>query len=574
MSGTVDRAAAGDGGRARPATVGGYLAARLAQLGAHHLFGLPGDYNLSLLDEMLAGGAVHWVGSTNELNGAYAADGYARVARGPAALITTYGVGELSALNGIAGSFAEDVPVVHVVGMPTRAAMARGAPLHHSFLDGEFRRFERMSREVTAAQAVLEPHTAAADIDRVLRVALETSKPVYIGVPLDVATVTLDAAAADALDVPLGIAPSEAAGIEQFRTALAQRLSVEDEVCVLAGPRVHRRGLEHLVAELAELPGVRVASQAGSKALLDEDHPASLGTYMGANTMAVQARRTVDEASLLVMAGAVQSDFTTGFFTHRYDPAAAVELGIDQARIGYAVYPRVRLEDSLRVLHEEVEKAGFPTAAPVTLAPPAPAPDGDDEALDQQRFWALLQHWIAPGSTVIADAGTAFYGALDLRLPPESDLLGQPVWSSIGFTLPATLGAGLARADRRPVLLIGDGAAQLTATELGTLHARGVRPVVFLLNNGGYTVERVIQSPEATYQDIVAWDWTNLPAALGAADVDTATARTTGELRAVLARSTDPGRSLFVEVVLPPRDAPRLLLDLARGVAGTNDPTS
>ncbi|MCW0213236.1 MAG: thiamine pyrophosphate-binding protein [Pseudonocardia sp.] len=549
-------------------TVGGYLAARLVQLGATDLFGLPGDFTLTLLDEMLAVDGLAWIGSTNELNAAYAADGFARVGRRPAALVTTYGVGELSALNGIAGSYAEDVPVVHVAGMPSRAAMGRGAPLHHTFLDGDFRRFERMSREVTAAQTVLDPGNATTEIDRVLRTALDTSKPVYIGVPLDVAAASVPAGA---LASPLGTATSEAPAVEEFRAALWRRIAAESEVCVLAGPRVHRRGLEHLVAALAELPGVRVASQSGSKALLDEEHPASLGTYLGATTHSPVTRDLVDGASLLVMAGTVQSDFTTGFFTHRYDPAAAVELAVDHARIGRAVYPGVRLEDSLRVVHDLVEHSAFAPVEPVTAALAAPAPaDSLDAPLDQARFWAEVQGWLPPSTTVIAEAGTSFYGALDLRLPRESDLLGQPVWSSIGYTLPASLGAGLARPDRRPVLFIGDGSAQLTISELGTIYARGLTPVVFVLNNGGYTVERAIQSPKAAYQDIVAWNWTRLPAALGAPEVECLTVRTARELRAAFDRAADPDHAVLVEVVLPPLDVPRLLDEITRGIAAAN----
>ena len=553
-----------------PRTIGAYLATRLVQLGVGHLFGLPGDFNLTLLDEMLQVPGLEWVGSTNELNAAYAADGYARVGRRVGALVTTYGVGELSAVNGVAGSYAEDVPVVHVVGMPTRASMAAGAPLHHTFLDGDFRRFERMFREITAAQAVLEPHNAVSETDRVLRVALETSKPVYIGVPMDVATAPPGPGSEGLERTPLTAPVGDPVSIQQFRAGLSQHLQQHDSVCVLAGPRIHRRGLEGVVAELAELPGVRVASQSGSKALLDEEHPASLGTYLGATTGSDAARAAVDDARLLVMAGTVHSDFTTGFFTHGYDRDAAVELAVDHARIGRAVYPRVRMEDSLQVLHELVATAGFPQAPPVALPrPTAEAHGAEDAELDHGRFWSLLQHWVAPRSTLVAEAGTAFYGALDLSLPAESDLLGQPIWSSIGFTLPATLGAALARPDRRPVLVIGDGSAQLTVQELGTLYARAPGAVVILLNNDGYTVERAIQSPDAVYQDITAWDWTSLPAALGARDVHAARVRTVGELRGALERARDPGSAAFLEVVLPARDAPRLLLELARGLSST-----
>src|SRR3984893_1714218 len=122
-------------------TVVAYLATRLVQLGVTHLFGLPGDFNLTLLDEMLTVEGIAWSGSTNELNAAYTADGYARVGRRPGALVTTYGVGEVSASNGNAGSYGEDVPVVHIVGMPSRASMERGAALHHTFVDGDFLRF-------------------------------------------------------------------------------------------------------------------------------------------------------------------------------------------------------------------------------------------------------------------------------------------------------------------------------------------------------------------------------------------------------------------------------------------------
>jgi TPP-dependent 2-oxoacid decarboxylase len=555
-------------------TVGFYLATRLVQLGVSHLFGLPGDYNLTLLDELLAVEGIDWSGSTNELNAAYAADGYARVGRRLGALVTAHGVGELSAINGIAGSYAEDVPVVHIVGMPSRAAMERRAALHHTLLDGDFLRFVRMSSEVTAAQAVLDPRTAAQEIDRVLQVALNTSKPVYLGVPVDVANAPVLGAP---LRIPLRGVGSEAGTVEAFRKALERRFAGEKGITVLGGPRIHRRGLEPMVAELAALPGVRVASQPGSKALLDEGHPASLGTYSGAATRSDETRDAIDNGSLLVLAGTVESDFTTGSFTHRYDSALAVSLAVDHARIGRAVYPGVRLEDSLQVLHQLVSKIQFDDAdaGAIALTAPASVPGGNlDEPLNHARFWARVQDWLPPSTTVAAEIGTALYGVLDLRLPPESDLLDQPVWSSIGFTLPAVLGAALARPDRRPVLFIGDGSAQLTVQELGTFYARGIRPVVFVLNNDGYTVERLLQSPNADYQDIVQWNWTELPAALGGTDVRTAKVGTVRELRDALQGASDPEYAWLIEVILPRMDLPHGLLGLARGKQATISTTS
>jgi indolepyruvate decarboxylase len=226
---------------------------------------------------------------------------------------------------------------------------------------------------------------------------------------------------------------------------------------------------------------------------------------------------------------------------------------------------------SRRWTQQLVSKSQFADASAVALTAPASVPGGNlAEPVNHERFWAWVQDWLPASTTVAAEIGTAFYGALDLRLPPESDLLGQPVWSSIGFTLPAVLGAALARPDRRPVLFIGDGSAQLTVQELGTFYARGIRPVVFVLNNDGYTVERLLQSPNADYQDIVPWNWTELPAALGGTDVRTAKVCTVGELQNALQGASDPEHAWLIEVMLPRMDVPRLLVELARGKRATN----
>ncbi|WP_435126688.1 alpha-keto acid decarboxylase family protein [Actinacidiphila sp. bgisy144] len=549
-------------------TVGRYLATRLKQLGAGHVFGLPGDFNLNLLDEILAADGLTWTGSANELNAAYSADGYARAGRRVGALVTTYGVGELSAINGTAGSFAEHVPVAHIVGMPPRAALLSGARVHHSLLDGDHYHFVRMFDEVTAAQVVLGEDPASA-IDDILSTMLTKSRPVYIGVPLDVAQALVSS---DRLHTKITPAASDPAAVAAFESALRARLDDVPGVVLLVGHGVHRRGLEPDIETLAGFPGVRIATQAGAKAILDEGHPASLGTYFGAETLTASTRRLVDEAALLVMVGTAVSDFMTGFFTHGYTPENAVELALDHARIGHAVYPGVRLADSLASLRLAMAETKF---TPVSGVKPdeRDRPTGrrpQSAPLDQQTLWQELQEWLEPDTIVIAEAGTAFYGALDLTLPERSDLLGQPVWSSIGYTIPATLGAALARPDRRPVLLVGDGAAQLTVQEFGRLFGQDNKPVVFLLDNDGYTVERKIQSPDASYQDIVRWDWSLVPRALGAAGAQVHDVRTVGELRASLRKARDRTAGHFVRLRLNRHDAPRLLLALAAGITGAN----
>lgn len=553
-------------------TVGQYLARRLAQLGATSLFGLPGDFNLTLLDEMLSVDSVTWVGSTNELNASYAADAFARAGRGLGAFVTTFGVGELSAVNGVAGSYAEDVPVVHVVGMPSRAAMEQGVPLHHTLLDSDFDHGLRVAREFTVADAVLRPESAAREIDRVLTAVLSASKPGFIGVPLDVAAAVVQDSADNQ---PPAVAQTRPDVLAAFERALRDHVGRASCATLLVGPRVHRRGLEPVVQEIAELPGVLVASQSASKAILDERHPASLGTYLGKTTGQTATRDAVDQAEMLIMIGTVTSDFTTGFFSHKYVPEEAVELALDHARIEHAHYPGVMLHDALDLLKRVIADAQLSAVEGVAPSSSEGADDtpalNDDDALTHDLFWPEIQNWIAPQTTVIAEAGTSFYGALDLQLPADSDLLGQPVWSSIGYTLPAVLGAGLAQPQRRPVLFIGDGSAQLTVQELGSVFKRVPNSVTFLIENRGYTVERYIQSPDAVYQDVTTWDWPSIPAVLGAPHVHTPRVKTVGELRQVLQETaTNRDQSYFITVDLPERDAPRLLKVLAEGIAATN----
>jgi len=550
-------------------SVGQYLALRLREVGVAHLFGLPGDFNLSLLDEMLSDTGLEWVGSTNELNAAYTADAYARVRRSLGALVTTYGVGELSAINGIAGSYAEDVPVVQITGATSTQASTARALLHHTLVDGDHGHFERVYREVTARTEILRVDSAAQQIDKALITAIRESKPVYISVPTDVAVATIDGSN---LRWPLPAPQSDQVMLQRFRETVKERLASVAQVTVLAGPRLHRRGLEAALRSLAETPGIHVASQSGSKAILDETHPRSLGTYMGRITRSQVVREMVDTASPVVLAGVVLSDLLTGFFSHEFDVDGAIALDLVEARVGGARFYGVLLEDALQALQEVVSELGLndqPTETSHFGVEPVEAGTG---SLTQAEFWSAVQDWLPAGTTVVADAGTSFYGALELAMPADTDLLGQAVWSSIGYTLPATLGASLGDPSKRVALFIGDGSAQLTIQELATILHRGLTPVVFLINNAGYTVERAIQSPNATYQDVTSWDWLAFPRAFGAENAAVTLQASTGEelLAALEVAAKHTDTLVLIEVLMDRMDTPTILAELAAGLATAN----
>ena len=549
-------------------TVGDYLLDRLAELGVSEIFGVPGDYNLEFLDHIIAHPTLRWVGNANELNAGYAADGYGRL-RGMSALVTTFGVGELSAANAIAGSFAEQVPVVHIVGGPSKDAQGTRRALHHSLGDGDFEHFLRVSREITCAQANLMPATARREIDRVLCEVREQKRPGYILLSTDVARFPTEAPEAPLPRYTGGTSPRALAMFVEAATELI----ADHQLTVLADLLVHRlQAIKELEALLAA-DVVPHATLMWGKSLLDESAPNFLGIYAG-SASAPAVRTAIEQAPVLVTAGVVFTDMVSGFFSQRIDPARTIDVGQYQSSVAGEVFAPLEMGAALEALATILVRRGI-SSPPVALPPaaPLPPPPPRDQPLTQKMLWNRLCLALTPGNVVLADQGTSFYGMADHRLPQGVTFIGQPLWGSIGYTLPAALGAAVAHPDRRTVLLIGDGAAQLTIQELGTFSREGLSPVIVVVNNDGYTVERAIHGETAPYNDIVSWKWTDVPGALGVTGHLAFRVHTYGELDdALTAAAKHKDRMVFVEVVLPRLEIPRLLVELVQQTSPDGSP--
>lgn len=547
-------------------TVGDYLLDRLAELGVTEVFGVPGDFNLEFLDHVLAHDTVRWVGGANELNAGYTADGYGRL-RGISALVTTFGVGELSAANAVAGSYAEHVPVVHIVGAPSKDAQGARRVVHHSLGDGDFEHFLRMAREITCAQANLIPATATREIDRVLLEVREHKRPGYLLLATDVARFPVDPPSAPLAHYGNGTSPRALA----LFTEAARRLIGTHQVTVLADLLVHRLNAVDALDGLLAADTVPYATLMWGKSLLDESSPSYLGIYAGAAS-AEPVRRAVEDAPVLVTAGVQFTDMVSGFFSQQIDPARTIDVGAVQSTVAGQVYAPIDIGAALKALTGILTDRGITSpAVPAAVVPAPAAAPPPDTALTQKVLWDKVSEALTPGNVVLADQGTSFYGMAGHRLPAGVTFIGQPLWGSIGYTLPAALGAALAHPERRIVLLIGDGAAQLTVQEIGVMAREGIAPVIIVVNNDGYTVERAIHGPQAYYNDIVGWRWQELPTALGVPDALAVRAYTVGELEAALtAAAQHRDRMAVIEVVLDRDDVPPLLAELARAAAAAN----
>lgn len=547
-------------------TVGDYLLDRLVELGVTDVFGVPGDYQLEFLDHVLAHPRLRWIGGANELNAGYAADAYGRL-RGMAALVTTFGVGELSAANAIAGSYAEHVPVVHIVGAPSKDAQGARRIVHHTLGDGDFDHFLRMSREITCAQANLVPATATREIDRVLSEVREQKLPGYLLLATDVARFPVEPPAAPLPRYTGGTSPRALA----MFTEAASRLIGDHRLTLLADFLVHRL---HCVDELNALLAADTVPHATlmwGKSLVDERSPNFLGIYAGAAS-ADPVREAIENAPVLITAGVVFTDMVSGFFSQHIDPARTIDVGADQSTIAGHVYAPLDMSAALEALTAILTARDVVSDATPVAAPPEAVPRPDpDMALTQKALWDGLCDALTPNNVVLADQGTSFYGMAGHRLASGATFIGQPLWGSIGYTLPAAVGAGVAEPDRRIVLLIGDGAAQLTVQELGTFGRHGLAPVIVVVNNDGYTVERAIHGPDQYYNDIAEWRWTELPRVLGVVDALTFRVTTVGELAdAIEAAAQAQDRMVLIEAVVPRMDIPPLLTELAQAASAAN----
>ncbi len=506
------------------------------------------------------------MGNANELNAGYAADGYGRL-RGMSAVVTTFGVGELSAANAIAGSYAEQVPVLHIVGGPSKDAQATRRALHHSLGDGDFEHFFRISREITCAQANLMPASARREIDRVLSEVREQKRPGYILLSTDVARFPTEPPGAPLSRYSGGTSPR---ALSMFTDAATQ-LIADHQLTVLADLLVHRLQVVENLEALLAADVVPYATLMWGKSLLDESSPNYLGIYAG-SASAEPVRIAIEEAPVLVTAGVVFTDMVSGFFSQLIEPARTIDIGQYQSSVAGLVFAPLEMDAALDAVAGILTRRGI-TSPPATAAsdevslekPEAAESPARDRPLTQQMLWNRLCDALTPGNVVLADQGTSFYGMADHRLPQGVTFIGQPLWGSIGYTLPAALGAGLAEPDRRTVLLIGDGAAQLTIQELGTFSREGLSPVIVVVNNDGYTVERAIHGEAAPYNDIVSWSWTDIPNALGVANHLAFRAHTYGELDDALAAAAQhKDRMVLVEAVLPRLEIPRLLVELVQ----------
>jgi TPP-dependent 2-oxoacid decarboxylase len=478
--------------------LGSYLLLRLKHHGIDHCFGVPGDYVLRFYD-LLAASPIQHIGTTREDTAAFAADGYARC-RGLGALAVTYGVGALNVVNAVAGAFAESSPVVVISGAPGVQEQREDPLIHHRF--GPFRFQREIFERITCATAVLDdPLTALREIDRTLDAARAESKPVYIELPRDMVDVEGFPVPRKESAPPVSDADTLAEAVDETLLYLGRA----KQPAVLAGLEVHRRGLQDVLTEFVLKACLPVAATLTGKSVVGERHPAYLGVYEGA--MGPEpVRSRIEGADLLLMLGAVPNDVDLGIYTARLDPNRMIRASRDEVCIRHHRYPRVYLRDFLQALCSAVQpvQCTWPQLPPLGELPRAQA----GKPMSIRRLIDCLNAALTADMSVVADVGDCLFSALELRVHARTEFLASAFYTSMGFAIPAALGAQCANRDLRPFILVGDGAFQMTGTELSTIARLGLDPIVIVLNNRGYSTERFIL--DGPFNDIADWSFHEL----------------------------------------------------------------
>ncbi len=505
-------------------TIGQYLVDRLGALGVEHVFGIPGDYILGLY-KLIEESPIKLVGMTREDNAGFAADAYARI-HGLGCICVTYCVGGLSTCNSIAGAYAEKSPVIVIGGSPGLSERARNPLLHHKVkgFETQFEVFEK----ITVASTVLDhPETALSEIDRVLEAALRYKRPVYIEVPRD----QVHARQVKPHRPPQGLPPSDPDALREAIDEATALLTAARKPMILADVEIHRFGLQDELLALAESTGMPIATTILGKSVISEAHPLFAGVYEG-GMGCVEVTELVESADCLLMLGCFLTDINLGIWTAKLDPSKCIDATSEDLRIRHHHYRDVRLDDFIRgliahrpnVVRTPIPKRPNPFAGAVAAAATSP--------LTSLNLFERLNRMLAvyTDMTVIADIGDSLFGAADLEMHRHTEFLSPAYYTSMGFGLPAAVGASMANPEARILVIVGDGAFQMTGMELSTIAEHGLNPIVVILNNHGYTTERFLL--EGSFNDIRDWAYHKIPDVIGGGlGIEV---RTVGELEAAL----------------------------------------
>ena len=530
-------------------TVSDYLIQELSKLGIKDFFGLPGDYNFNILTSVENNENTNWIGCTNELNAGYAADGYARI-NGYGALITTYGVGELSAINAVAGSFAENIPVFKIVGVPATKYIEQNTLLHHNFSNPDYYAFQRAYANVVEATAFLDCKNAKQEIDRLIQIFIRAKRPVYLAIPVDICKMEIE-------NNPVTEQPvSNQKNLTEAAEHALNLIKTSDFPVILADVLAKRFNATDEMKKFADTSGLPLCTLLMGKSLIEEENEMYLGTYLGSYDN-LYAYKYVNNSDCVISIGTIISDLNTFSFDIKFDPSQYINIQGTYTIIENKKYDNVLMKDMIAELCKKIEKRHILIEHDERGFEKVDSPT--DANLRADYIYPRLQEFFKPGDIIFSETGLVKFGIAPMSLPQDCILNNQVLWGSIGWATPAAFGAAIADKNRRVVLITGEGAHQLTAQEVSTIMRHNLNMVIIVLNNSGYTIERILSDdPMDKFNDIANWNYSKLPSVFEG-EYHSIRVHTESEFdKALKDTENEPNKLYYIEVLTDMFDVPYL----------------
>jgi pyruvate decarboxylase/indolepyruvate decarboxylase len=554
-------------------TLGSYLAKRFEQIGIKHVFMVPGDYNLGLLDQLLLNKNLQQIGCCNELNAAYAAEGYAR-ANGCAAVVTTYNVGAFSALNGVAGAYAENLPVIFVSGGFNTNDPLENHLIHHSIGTHDFSyQYEIFSRVTCAAVRILNAENAPALIDQAIITALRERKPAYIEIPCN-----LSAAPSNnptPFDMTLTKTLTNQLALKAAVEYAAFQINNAKKPLLLAGAHLRSFGAMTAFRELAEALGCGVAVMLDAKSFFPEDHPQFVGVYLGAEST-LDCEPVVDWSDLIIAGGPQFTDYTTEGWTALPSRKKMIKAEPGYVEFSDSEYTGIEMADFFSALAKKVQRNDTTLSEYYRLCGKEtannPIESKSDSPLTRAEMVSQIENDLDENTTLLVETGDSWFNGLHMRLPKGAKFEIQMQWGSIGWAVPASFGYALGmKQNERIVSIIGDGSFQLTAQEVGTMIRYKTNNLIFLVNNGGYVIESEIH--EGPYNYFKNWDYAGLISVFNSNDGNGLGLKvtTSSELSNAIKKARDHEGPVLIECQISHDDCTPQLLKWGTKVAKANN---
>lgn len=549
---------------------GQYLFQRIITAGTKSIFGVPGDFNLPLLEYLykpsLVKQGLRWIGNCNELNAAYSADGFSRYSNKIGCIITTYGVGELSAINGIAGAFAENVKILHIVGVANERDSRPNTSnsrqnLHHlvprlkdaNFIGPNHKVYYEMVKDkVSCSTEWLDDINTACDkVDKVIKDIYRYSKPGYIFVPADFTNqiVRVDnlinepsISMRDCLNRP------SVTTVNEITDVICNWIYQSKTPAIIGDVLVDRYGANKELNSFIKQTQIWNFSTVNGKSIIDETNPYYMGLYNGDEGASCVIERFL-QCDLILNFGIDANEINHGHYTFKYKKdARIIELHPEYIRF---VETDTNTEKIIKDIHfvfilEELIKKINPTFlnfqydskvkayTSQEVYPDIENVDSEEQNITVDHLTKAISTFFNPGDVVVSETGAIYFAFRDLIFPNQLKYVAQGFYLSIGTALPAAFGIGIAMQDYpryhitddtvpkdytpRLILFEGDGSAQMTVQEMTSMLRYQVPIELFIWNNNGYTVERAICGPTRSYNDIMPWNWTKLFEAFGDTD--------------------------------------------------------